>query len=106
MFRYLIGTSGKFITLGICIFLYFQLNNMYDKVRGTLEGVLAKGQVSSDSTTYLWAKLLSEGALINIVNWLLYLIIFCVVLKICGTIYTNKFALAEMNKLTKKNHLF
>ena len=106
MFKYLIGTSGKFITLGICIFLYFQLNMIYEKMRGTLEGVLAKGQVSSDNMAYFWAKLLSEGMLINLVNWLVYLIIFCIVLRICGTVYTNRIAFKEMNKLTKRNRFF
>ena len=106
MFKYLTGTSGKFIIVIVCISLNFQLRLTYEKVRGTLEGILAKGQVSSDSMTYLWAKLLGDGALINIVSYTLYIIIFCVAIKIGAIIYTNRVAFSALNKITKRNHLF
>ena len=106
MFRYLIGTSGKFVTIGICIFIYIQFDNMYEKIRDTLEGIMANGQVSSDSTTYLWAKLMSDGGIVNIIHFILYALIFYSAIKIIGAIYTNRMAILELNKITKRNHLF
>lgn len=102
IFKYLRGTEGKFITLIICIYIKIQIEVIYEKVRGTLEGIMAQGQVSSDSTTYLWAKLLGDGSIIDMVNFILYIIIIYVAFKIGTTISANKLALSTMNKITRK----
>ena len=102
MFKYLIGTSNKFIIIAICVFIKIQVEIIYEKVRGTLEGVMAQGQVSSDSATYLWSKLLSGGLILDIINYLLYIIIFWAAFKIGTTISLNKTTLETMNKITKR----
>ena len=102
MFKYLTGTLNKFILIIICIFIKFQLNAIYENVRGTLEGVMAKGQLSSDSATYLWAKLLSDGLILNVINYVFYIIIFWAVFKIGLTIYSNRNAISAMNSIVGK----
>ena len=101
MFKLLVGTSGKFITIGICIFLHIQLGAMYEKIRGTFEGSITAGQMSSDGAEYLWAKMVSEGMVIDLIHYILYIIIFCVAWKIIATIYTNSFAFKEISRITK-----
>ena len=102
MFKYLTGTLGKFITIVICIFVKFQLDAMHESVRGTLESIIAKGQLSSDSATYLWAKLLSDGLILNVINYVFYIIIFWAVFKIGLTIYSNRNAISAMNSIVGK----
>ena len=97
IFKYLKGTSGKFIIIGICIFIKLQLNTMYENVRGTIEGIMAQGQVSSDSTTYLWAKLMSDGSIMNMINFIFYIIIVWISFKIGQTIILNKIAILKMD---------
>ncbi len=106
MFKFLSNTSGKFITVGICIFCYYQLNKWYDKVSDTIEKLLDKGQTNPDSTMYLWVKLLNDDMIINIINSIIYVIIFWAGLKIIATMYSNMLALSEIRKITKKNNLF
>ncbi len=94
MIKLFTNTSNKFITTGICIFFWVQLDSIYEKIRGTVEGMVIAGQVNNDNTIYLWSKLLSEGLIIQVIHSTLGLIIGIIVIKIITTIYTN----IQMNK--------
>ena len=101
MFKYLSNTSGKFITLGIFIFIKIRFNVWYEKIKYTIESVFSKDQVSSDSASYLWLKLLNNGMIIEIINAICYIVIFWSALKIIATISANKMVLTQINKHNK-----
>jgi len=88
--NYFSGTINKFIIVCICIITHIQSSIWYEKVRGTLEGGMIKGQISSDGEEYLWAKLFSDGLIINIIHYILYIIIFIVAIRIGIAIANNK----------------
>ena len=60
MFKLFIGTLNKFITLSICIFLWVQLDYLYEKFKGIIESIMITNQVSNDNIIYLWSRLFSK----------------------------------------------
>ena len=101
MFKSINNTSGKFITLGIFIFLKIKLNDWYYKIKDIVEGALAKGQINSESAIDIWTKLLNDDMIIEIINTICYIVIFWTILKIIATISANKMVLTQLNKHDK-----
>jgi len=97
MFKIFTNTSNKFITIGVCIFIWIQFNSIYEKLRGTIEGIVVANQVSNDNMTYLWSRLFSEGMIIQIIHSILGFIIGIMVIKIIATMYTNRHIFNPVN---------
>ena len=97
MVKLFTNTSNKFVMIGICIFFWLQFNYIYEKMRGTIEGMAVAGQVNNDNMVYLWSKLISEGIVIQVIHSILGLIISITVIKIISTMYTNKQMYKQIN---------
>jgi len=97
MFKIFLNTSNKFITIGVCIFLWIQFDSIYEKLRGTIESMIVANQVSNDNMVYLWSRLFSEGMIIQVVHGFLGFIMGVTVMRIITTIYANRQMCKQMN---------
>ena len=96
MFKIFLNTSNKFITIGLCIFFWIQFDCLYEKLRGTIEGMVVANQVSNDNMVYLWSKLFSEGMIIQVIHSILGIIISIMIIKIIATMYANRQVFKQM----------